>query len=75
VPEVGQDVREVALDELGHRSHRLQPAVGGAPEPAGEERMRGPAVRVRPEVAEPLLEGSGPGDLEVAALETPDIGI
>ena len=23
VPEVGQDVREVALDQLGHRRHRL----------------------------------------------------
>jgi len=72
VPEVGQDVGEVALDQLGHRGHRLQPAVGGAPEPAGEERLRGPAVRVHPEVVEPLLEGPGPGDLEVAPLEAPE---
>ena len=28
VPEVSQDVREVALDEFAHLSHRLQPAVG-----------------------------------------------
>ena len=72
VPEVGQDVREVALDQLGHRGHGLQPAVGGPPEPPGEERLRGPAVRVLPEVAEPLLEGSGPGDFEIAPLEPPE---
>jgi len=29
----------------------------------------GPEVRVRPEVADPLLEGPGPGDLEVTPLE------
>ncbi len=69
VPEVGQDIREVALDQLGHLGYRLQPAVGGAPEPAGEERLRGSAVRVLPELAEPLLEGPGPGDLELAPVE------
>jgi len=71
VPEVGQDVREVALDQLGHRGHGSQPTVGGAPEPAGEERLRGPEVRVRPELAEPLLQGPRPGDFEIAALEAP----
>jgi len=40
VPEVGEDVREVALNELGHLDHRRQLAVGGAPEPASEERRR-----------------------------------
>ena len=71
VPEVGQDVREVALDQLGHRRHRLQSAVGGAPEPVSEERLRGPAIGVVPEPAEPLLEGPRAGHLEIAAVEIP----
>jgi len=47
VLEVGQDVREVAPDELGHCGHRLEPAVGSAPEPAGEECLRGSRVSSR----------------------------
>lgn len=40
VLEVGQDVREMALDQLRPRGHGLQ-AVGRTPKPASEDRVRG----------------------------------
>lgn len=61
-------------DQLGHLGHRLEPAVGGPPEPAGEEPLGRTEVRVVAELAEPFLEGPGPGDLEIAPLEAPEGG-
>jgi hypothetical protein len=34
---IGEDVWEMATDQPGHLRHRLEPAVGGTPEPAGVE--------------------------------------
>ena len=39
--EVGQDIREMAPNERGYLGDRREPAVGGVPESAGEERLRG----------------------------------
>jgi hypothetical protein len=59
--QIGEHVGEVALNQLRHLGHRGQPAMGGAPEPAGEELLGRATVCVVPELAEALLEGPGPG--------------
>jgi len=72
--QVGQQVRQVTLDELGDRRHGREPAMGGAPEPTGEERGGHAGVAVLPEGAEALLEGPGPADLEVLPLQGAERG-
>jgi len=69
VPQVGQDVWEVPVNQLRHRRHRGQPAVSGPPEPAGEEGQGSATIGVVPELAEALLEGPRSRDLEVAVLQ------
>src|SRR5262245_42359418 len=69
VLQVGQEIGEVALDQLGDADHRLEPAVTGAPEPPREERARCPEVDVVPEGAELFLEHPRPGHLEIASLQ------
>src|SRR5262249_9506499 len=68
VLQVGQQIGQVALDQLGDHDHRPQAAVGGAPEPAPEEAARRAKVGVLPEGPEPFLEGPGAGHLEIALL-------
>ncbi len=63
--QIGEDVGEVASDELCDRRHRSQSAVSGPPEPAGEERVGHAAVRVVPELAEALLERPGSRHLDL----------
>jgi hypothetical protein len=58
--QVGEHVGQMAADQLGHLGHRLEPTVGGPPEPAGEERLGGPEGAVLPELPDALLEGSRP---------------
>src|ERR1700737_2972945 len=64
---VRQGVRQMAPDHPGHLRHRLEPAVGGAPEPAREEPLGRTPVRVLPEVAEAFFERPGAPDLEITA--------
>lgn len=59
--QISQDIREVPSNQLGHRGHRRQAAVGRAPEPAGKEPLGRPTVRVVPEGAEAFPEGTGSG--------------
>src|SRR6266508_4734097 len=47
------------LDQLGDRCHGCEPAVGGAPVPAGEEGPRGPGVAVLQEGAKAIVGSSG----------------
>src|SRR5262245_18234286 len=69
VAQVRQQVRQVALDLARHGRYGREPAMRRPPEPPGEEGARGAGIAVRPEGAEPLLEGPDAGDLEVLALE------
>src|SRR5262249_22357044 len=66
VLQVGQEVGQVALDELGDRDHGSQAAVGCAPEPTREERAGCPEVGVLPEGPEPFLERPRARHLEIA---------
>ena len=52
--QVGEQVEEVAANQLGHFDHRREATVGGPPVPAGEELPGGPGVAVLSEGAEPL---------------------
>src|SRR6266567_484685 len=72
--QVGQQVRQVTLDELGDRRHGLEPAVGRAPEPAREEGAGRPGIAVGPEGTEALLERPGSADLEILPLQGAERG-
>ena len=75
---VRQDIGQVALDQVSHRSHRLQAAVGGSPEPAfleGFGFLKGDRLPKRPKL---LLHGPGPTDFQVQGtkgLETASLGL
>src|SRR6266542_3841504 len=70
--QVGEQVRQMALDQLGDGRHRLEAAMGRAPVPAGEEGPGRPRIAVLPEGAEALLQRPGPPDLEVFPLRGPE---
>src|SRR5215831_1777217 len=55
VPQVGQQIGQVAPDQLGDCDHGPQAAVGGAPEPAPEEGGGRSEVGVVPDGPEPFL--------------------
>src|SRR5262249_61456368 len=55
VLQVGQEVGQVALDELGDRDHGSRGAGGGGPEPTGEERRGAPGGGDAPERPERFL--------------------
>lgn len=74
MPDIGQHVGEVAPNQLGDRRHRRQATVGGAPEPAGKEGLRGAAIGIVPELAEALLERPGPCHFEVRVLHGAEEG-
>ena len=59
----------MALDEVGDGRHRLEAAMGGAPEPTREERPGRSGIAVLPEGTEALLEHPRPPHLEVFPLQ------
>src|SRR5712692_8617053 len=69
---VRQDVGQVAPDQPGYLCHRLEPAMGGPPEPAREEPLGRTQVRVLPEVPEAFFERPGAPDLEITAQQLPE---
>src|SRR5262249_34391088 len=69
VAQVGEQVRQAALDELGDGRHGLKWGVGGPPVPAGEEAAGGPGIAILPEGPEPFLERPRPPHLEVFPLQ------
>jgi hypothetical protein len=64
---VRQDAGQMVPNQPSHLRHRLEPAVGGASEPAREERLGRRAVCVLLEVPEAFFERSGATDLEITA--------
>ncbi len=42
MPQIGEDVRQVAAEELGDHSHGVEPTVGRPPVPALEKLVAGP---------------------------------
>jgi hypothetical protein len=72
--QVGQQIRQVTLDQLGDSGQGLEPTMRRAPEPASEEGAGRAGVAVRPESAEALLESPRPPDLEVLPLQGAERG-
>ena len=63
--DIGQDIGQMALDQMGNLPHRLEAAMGGPPEPAFPEVPGRPERRRIPEVPEIFLHGPSPSHLQV----------
>ncbi len=63
--DIGQDIGEMPLDQVGDLSHGFQSAMSSPPEPAFPEGLGFPDRRETPEGPEIFLHGPGPSDLQV----------